>query len=983
MKTTLKYNTIETFQRQTAWKKFIDTIVDACKGLFDDHLVAEFEEGENVTKKRVNSITQEDEYLSISNIKLSESNEDIVPQMELSELQPKYSVLSYLEDGIPLTLKENISLKGLLRTLNLYGCRIKDINFYKDFLPHTYKISRDIVEVENIYGFYEQSGVTYDFSVQATVDGDSGQNVDGIIGDIDIDDDLRNKYKYKENIYGYNQKHPAISKINAKTFKEFFWYKKKTDAEYKQEYPVGNNNPTGLDLIPNNLYIDKDVIIEENKYYYPIYYSNNESAKIVKLVSNELNVHLGNATHLNQILSANKQYIYTSALLERCYILQNNVKLIDDVDFLNFNELKEIIENIVFFPKNIKLINQQQPSFIINNKAVDDSLSDNGYVEYNNSDSQNIYNVIFNYKDNTGLTIFTKKFDINNNPITITDYDGKIYYVYEDNFMHQEWCFMNEVEPYFNISLPFLKNQLFADECTIKAQPLFEYYSHSIGTHKYKISTCANFINTLGGENKITYEVELYNKRKILTPLESINNTSNVADIIVKSVYNGNYYFKWEQFNVDGNYIKDVYTALNFESRTQGESSSLAYFFDGERNIYPIDTTAEDYTNNKKKVIGEYTYINANKQEYFEAMYFNHFIKISPIISEKDFLIYLIQNTSLIEDNRRQIYIDAVKNNEITPAIKMVLERVKENYYQSPYDIPYTTTNLYCDNLELVEFGNIVPYIVTYDRIGRKEVINNIESNMYDDIDCSIFSKILSYNKRTHLITVDEPVVFENIQKGKYAVVAYENASPFNKISDIFISAPNNNVKELTKSIVKDFVNQNCNLWIKDFSNLLLGVTNANGNPTPTDCTYVCPNDKTIVITSTNADRFCQVYYTKMIPNYAELEGKEVTFSIESVSKSNVNSIPRVYLYNNGGTLSKLLYDNQSTANGYSYTFTFPTIPNGTTQVGLIVRANQYNSGGHINVGDTVTFVGLKLEKGSKATEWSPAPEESSYEQIE
>ena len=156
--------------------------------------------------------------------------------------------------------------------------------------------------------------------------------------------------------------------------------------------------------------------------------------------------------------------------------------------------------------------------------------------------------------------------------------------------------------------------------------------------------------------------------------------------------------------------------------------------------------------------------------------------------------------------------------------------------------------------------------------------------------------------------------------------------------------------------------------------NLLLGVTNTSGQPTARSCTYACPNEKTITMTATDANTNSQVYYVSMIPNFAELAGKEVTFSIEKVIKSNAGTKPRIYLYDNTGTTSKSLYFNADTANGYSYTFTFPDIPSGTTSFGLLVRANESGGGGEMAVGDTVTYIGLKLEEGNKATDWTPNP---------
>ena len=104
-------------------------------------------------------------------------------------------------------------------------------------------------------------------------------------------------------------------------------------------------------------------------------------------------------------------------------------------------------------------------------------------------------------------------------------------------------------------------------------------------------------------------------------------------------------------------------------------------------------------------------------------------------------------------------------------------------------DSPCSTMKLYCDNLELVMFGDIVPYIVSYDRIGEQPESGSEE--VLNDLDCSIFSRIVSYNKNTHLLTVNNPVFFENSSTPKHVVVAYQNASPFNRINSLDITSPN------------------------------------------------------------------------------------------------------------------------------------------------------------------------------------------------
>ena len=114
MKTTLRNNTIETLQVQPEWKLFVDTLVESTNTLFDDNLITEVTEAGNVKVLK----------------KLSDLQ---------TEEAAKYATMSYPDDRMHLNLRENISVRGLLRTLSLYGCRIMDVDL-ETVLPHTYKV---------------------------------------------------------------------------------------------------------------------------------------------------------------------------------------------------------------------------------------------------------------------------------------------------------------------------------------------------------------------------------------------------------------------------------------------------------------------------------------------------------------------------------------------------------------------------------------------------------------------------------------------------------------------------------------------------------------------------------------------------------------------------------------------------------------------------------------------------------------------------
>jgi len=58
-------------------------------------------------------------------------------------------------------------------------------------------------------------------------------------------------------------------------------------------------------------------------------------------------------------------------------------------------------------------------------------------------------------------------------------------------------------------------------------------------------------------------------------------------------------------------------------------------------------------------------------------------------------------------------------------------------------------------------------------------------------------------------------VYFSSDNAYKYVVVAYKNASPFNKINKIRITAPTADIKNTVKPLLESFVNQNCELEIK------------------------------------------------------------------------------------------------------------------------------------------------------------------------
>jgi hypothetical protein len=754
MKTTLKYNTIESLQYQEAWKTFIDTLVDDCNGLYDD-MLSSFESSSSDSMSVFSAFSENDTpkslglYEFINSRYILTADKEVKPGKTYYEktsenvFQPQYPLLDYINTNTPAIIKENISLRGLLHVLSMYGCRIAGIDFSKVALPHTYKKSRDVERVENIYGYDESAGT--DYPVQATVDGQSGQNPDGLVGTIDINDDTRYTYTYIRDIYGYNQKHAAISLSPIRKVKEFHYFKKK--AQY--------NPPEGwevlasiFELMPECYYIEKDSIV---------------MSKFMNFLSTHDFLY-GDNPIPPQDVHKYSEFFVTSYCSDdaRASGVKRDILLKEVFDEGTLD--KSLYYLLIWcFLKDACTYQNGRPShwiydstetsYILNNKQ--NMIDQTRRIEYNRDDTEHRYHLFLalSSSDKPAQCAFTRIRTLGSMPFEEqVSPDTKSYSTYKDDVFNQEWIVLDEEDNFYNTSLPYLKEQLFAEECTIKAQPLFLYRDN-------KISMCGNFTDATGGINELTYELERYDKDIIDGTYSTSDNTSGSTNLLPNGVFYGAYYYKWEQFDSSGLYIRDVYTVLNFENVTPGETNPLAYFFDGSRNIYPIDTTAEDYTNNREKNIDGYRYINAFRQEYFETMYFNHFIKIYPIEGE-------------------------TSGNTIK------------------------TNKLYCDNLELVEFGNIIPYVVTYERKGEYEE-NPEAGDMFNDIDCSIFSKILSYNKYTHLVTVDEPIYFEKTTsneslKPKYAVVAYQNVSPFNRITSMTIVAPDS-VKDTVAALLEDY----------------------------------------------------------------------------------------------------------------------------------------------------------------------------------
>lgn len=725
MKTTLNHNVIETFQRQPAWREFIEAIINCCSGLYDNHLIAIADDDTDSMSEYTLFDVLHNNPKALGLYEIVNNRYVLTPDVVVREhktyytkaidnsIMPLHSVFDYINGNVSPVQKENISLKGLLHTLSMYGCRIKDIELKDSNLPHTYKLSRHFL-IKTPYGYYEND-MESDYIAQAIVDNVGGQSI-GCLVEGESDDIV--DYNYIHDIYGYNQKNPIILMSQIKEVKEYARFVKKQDSTHSS--------------YPSNVYADFNEYANPNL----LYWSDNNGKSGIKPIS---------------------------------IIIANNIKedLASDYTLQQTNGVTTCVKKWVYIEDENSPL--RETAYILSDKSKYDLML-NDRIIYNMSDGESNYSVSLAITNSTQ----PQKLNIAKNPLSVSTYetigslsgtsdDAKTYYVYKDFLYQKEWVVMDSVEDYFNISLPYLKSQVFGDECALKTQPLFEYDDWKGQPLPTKmVSMCANTMasEVQGGVGNLTYEVEKYEELKVSTKAETKNNADDWSSYLymneIKGVYYGDYFYKWEQFTESNDmFVKEVFTPLHF-AKNNVDKNLLSYFFDGGRNVYYINPSDSNYLNNKEKEINGVKYVNTFKQEFFETMYFNHFIKVYPI--------------------------DAVVDNQVVK-----------------------TKKLYCDNLELVQFGDIVPYVVSYFRKGENE--EDVEANgLYNDIDCSIFSKILSYNKRTHLITLEDYIYFSSDTEQQNLVVAYQNASPFNKIQSLTIVAPDS-VKDVVSTLLEDYKN--------------------------------------------------------------------------------------------------------------------------------------------------------------------------------
>lgn len=773
MKTTLKYNTIETFQRQPGWKEYIDAIVDFCKKCFDGMFVGI--SGYDEYGKPIYSIVEDNPSEHIYN----------------GDLAYAYPIISYKGDNISLNLRENMSLRGLLRTLSLYGCGIDSVEFSGSNLPHTYKTGGD--RKDYVYGLV--NGVSYEARAGYATNSQGGEGNDFVNEDMVVDytiegdsnnsgDDTATEgaFSYERNMYGYNQKNPILSTSPLREVVAVY-----NDFNCYTQMPFGRNpfNPNWPEIV----WIRKS---EQNSHAGTIYKSVIDDSG-----NNNLFVKVDDYKYdIEQMITL--VYVYGSAPygdFKGCVIEESDAFIYNDMDVLD-----------LFVGTKIK---------------------------YNTSSALNEYSDVAFSKTEADII---QKVDLTN-----TD-SVPGFRIYTDSVYGKQWVVRDSVDEYYKNNPLYIKEQLFSDDCTLSVQPLFIYTD----SNSKKVSLCANVV--ADETSDIKYEIEAYDSKQIrVDGFETLDSPKAAVDIsygdnyykwnmyesgvtIYERMYptgnenpqalgwyiynsntgtyelthdtsiqsdnphqNGWYvrnnstypgapeyirsgdevvepgtnYYKYEndeyilvdtnppeyynKVTDSGSYVDDVYTPFLFGKNTRTDiTESERYFFNGrDRWIYYGDNE-----NDEMKQVGDYLFKNAHTLEYFETMYFNHFVKVYPI--------------------------DGVTDNGVVK-----------------------TKKLYCERLDLVRFGNIEPYVATIDR------------STSENLDCTIFSKIISYNENTHLLTVEDDVYFSSDNAYKYVVVAYKNASPFNKINKIRITAPTADIKNTVKPLLESFVNQNCELEIK------------------------------------------------------------------------------------------------------------------------------------------------------------------------
>lgn len=313
---------------------------------------------------------------------------------------------------------------------------------------------------------------------------------------------------------------------------------------------------------------------------------------------------------------------------------------------------------------------------------------------------------------------------------------------------------------------------IYSDECGLKTQPV-SVYPVKNGNDKYSLT--ANFEDVVGGVNKPTYEVRFDTNQYSDTNTYK-NNIESYEDLIPKDVSHGKYYQVLYLYNgyvnddkkdeiLQGEFIEECYTVDDFY-----KVGKTVKFFSKNNSYrsYKVVSFNQREKSVLLKYFSNYRYVTlTNQTKLVETMYFNHFVNVYPIY----------------------------------------------NGVENPSNTTIETTTMYCDDLELSVFGDCVPYLVSYVRKG--ELKDNPSSDKdIADLDCSVFARIICYNKNTHLITVNNPIVFRDSKTPRHLVVAYQNVSPFNRPKEIIVTVDNKPIREIVDDLSEPYRNESCDIRI-------------------------------------------------------------------------------------------------------------------------------------------------------------------------
>ena len=666
------------------------------------------------------------------------------------ELRPRYASLSYKRDLMRLNVTENISLVSFLRMLSLYGARIREVN--KNIaLPHTYLVQSS--DKDNGVWEFRTTNVTNDHKAQTPDPENQSTSIDvyaSIPNQSENYFEEDTRYKYIYDVYGYNQKESVLYYSNMCYVRRFYKF---TNSKY--------DNPNTLFYVEENDIAD----IYNTGGVWDIEFAS-ENPRIWKDKGTQYNPYVEEGyTDMTDIINdpANKQLFEGKTfveILKMCFtpVVSNNTPVLESRRIhQSDNEYAGLDTYVVIY----------------DNKP--DDVYKNGFIKFNHEEYRlEKYENVRYINKKTG-TVEIGDFVCTDEFIGTNDSHGNFkMYIYEVGVEGNRFVIPNETPTIFSNlfkrSVYSDDTPLYGEECGLRAQPVFVYPNNK----KEKYSLTANFDAVVGGVNKPSYQIH-FDTDKYKNTLGMQNNLTTFADKIPTGVSYGGYYKVCYLYDVNkdgsmGGFVEDCYTDGDFSNSV---GKSVTFFSDNNTYQYTVisyDRKTRIAKIGNKNKYSEYVryYVEiTNKTKNIETMYFNHFVRVYPIYD------------GVVDENN--------------PTIE--------------------TTTMYCDNLELVQFADSVPYLVSYTRKGElKEQPQN--ENDIADLDCSVFAKILCYNKHTHLITVNNPIVFADANTPRNLVVAYQNTTPFNRPKSIVVTVDDKPTREIVTELSEPYKNDSCDIKV-------------------------------------------------------------------------------------------------------------------------------------------------------------------------